>query len=129
MLAGGSRGQCRGITEGSDSTCSEGGSRGQCHAPCSALAGPAPAPAPPASFSEILRLVRSGQDVPGLHRPNVTASLASPTPSRLARRPKPWERARPPEEKPDRLMASSPPPPTSLATLLSWGRRCLTRSC
>lgn len=59
--------------------------------------GPGPAPAPPASFSEILRLVRSGQDVPGLHRPSVTASLASPTPSRLARRPKPWERARPAE--------------------------------
>uniref|UniRef100_A0A8C3S2A6 Peroxisomal membrane protein PEX14-like KPWE domain-containing protein n=1 Tax=Chelydra serpentina TaxID=8475 RepID=A0A8C3S2A6_CHESE len=58
---------------------------------------PLPAPAPPASFSEILRLVRSGRDVPGLHRPNVTASLASPTPSRLARRPKPWEGARPAE--------------------------------
>ncbi|KAH1172496.1 hypothetical protein KIL84_016335 [Mauremys mutica] len=57
-------------------------------------AGPGPAPAP---FSEILRLVRSGQDVPGLHRPSVTASLASPTPSRLARRPKPWERPRPAE--------------------------------
>uniref|UniRef100_A0A8C8STN6 Peroxisomal membrane protein PEX14-like KPWE domain-containing protein n=1 Tax=Pelusios castaneus TaxID=367368 RepID=A0A8C8STN6_9SAUR len=46
-------------------------------------------PPPPAT---VLRLVRGGRELPGLRRPRVTASLASPTASRLPRQPKPWER-------------------------------------
>uniref|UniRef100_A0A8C3F982 Peroxisomal membrane protein PEX14-like KPWE domain-containing protein n=1 Tax=Chrysemys picta bellii TaxID=8478 RepID=A0A8C3F982_CHRPI len=84
-------------------------------------------PCTPSSSTYILRLVRSGQDVPGLHRPNVTASLASPTPSRLARRPKPWERARPAEPPPLHLTRPAPRPgtrprrPTRPAPRLQWG--------
>lgn len=51
-------------------------------------AGPAALP-----FSELLRLVRAGGDVPGLRRLHVAATRETPTASRLLRPPKPWERA------------------------------------
>uniref|UniRef100_A0A670KD07 Peroxisomal membrane protein PEX14-like KPWE domain-containing protein n=1 Tax=Podarcis muralis TaxID=64176 RepID=A0A670KD07_PODMU len=43
------------------------------------------------SFSEIFRLVQAGQDIPGLQKLNITPTNGSPTPSQMARRPKPWE--------------------------------------
>ncbi|KAJ7341209.1 hypothetical protein JRQ81_005052 [Phrynocephalus forsythii] len=43
------------------------------------------------SFSEILRLVQTGQDIPGLQKLNITATNESPTPSQMAPKPKPWE--------------------------------------
>ncbi|KAH0622799.1 hypothetical protein JD844_025481 [Phrynosoma platyrhinos] len=44
------------------------------------------------SFSEIFRLVQTGQDIPGLQKLNITATNRSPTPSQMAPKPKPWEK-------------------------------------
>lgn len=55
------------------------------------LAGQAHAPETSASFSEILHLVQTGQNIPGLQKLNITPTHKSPAPSQMARRPKPWE--------------------------------------
>uniref|UniRef100_A0A8V5G079 Peroxisomal membrane protein PEX14-like KPWE domain-containing protein n=1 Tax=Melopsittacus undulatus TaxID=13146 RepID=A0A8V5G079_MELUD len=54
---------------------------------------PAPVPAapPPApSFSEVLRLVQSGQEPPGVRRPRASPTGDTPTASRLPPPAKPW---------------------------------------
>uniref|UniRef100_A0A4X2K8X0 Peroxisomal membrane protein PEX14-like KPWE domain-containing protein n=1 Tax=Vombatus ursinus TaxID=29139 RepID=A0A4X2K8X0_VOMUR len=51
----------------------------------------APEPSRAVSFSEILRLVQQGQDIPGLEKLHITATCREPTASRIPRRPKPWE--------------------------------------
>uniref|UniRef100_A0A8C8BIZ3 Peroxisomal membrane protein PEX14-like KPWE domain-containing protein n=1 Tax=Otus sunia TaxID=257818 RepID=A0A8C8BIZ3_9STRI len=52
----------------------------------------APPPPPPApSFAEVLRLVRSGREPPGVRRPLASPTGDSPTASRLLRPTKPWE--------------------------------------
>lgn len=43
------------------------------------------------SFSEVLHLVQSGENIPGLQKMNITATEGTPTPSQMARKPKPWE--------------------------------------
>uniref|UniRef100_A0A803TZY3 Peroxisomal membrane protein PEX14-like KPWE domain-containing protein n=1 Tax=Anolis carolinensis TaxID=28377 RepID=A0A803TZY3_ANOCA len=43
------------------------------------------------SFSEILRLVQAGQDIPGLQKLNITATNGTATASQMAPKPKPWE--------------------------------------
>uniref|UniRef100_A0A8C6DI83 Peroxisomal membrane protein PEX14-like KPWE domain-containing protein n=1 Tax=Moschus moschiferus TaxID=68415 RepID=A0A8C6DI83_MOSMO len=64
--------------------------------------GPAPSPAEsvPASvtLAQLLQLVQQGQELPGLERRQVAATLDEPTASRLPRRPKPWEAARSAEQ-------------------------------
>lgn len=55
-------------------------------------ADPPPAPDTSASFSEILHLIQSGQDIPGLQKLNISATNGSPTPSQMTQKPKPWER-------------------------------------
>lgn len=51
------------------------------------------APAPAAlSFAEVLRLVRSGREPPGVRHPRASPTGDSPTASRLPPPPKPWER-------------------------------------
>ncbi|XP_069465022.1 uncharacterized protein C6orf226 homolog [Ambystoma mexicanum] len=42
-------------------------------------------------FSEILQLVQSGQEIPGLQKLNINATQESPTASQMPRRSKPWE--------------------------------------
>uniref|UniRef100_A0A8C4XQB0 Peroxisomal membrane protein PEX14-like KPWE domain-containing protein n=1 Tax=Falco tinnunculus TaxID=100819 RepID=A0A8C4XQB0_FALTI len=59
--------------------------RGQTQTPSRAAA---PAPA----LAEVLRLVQSGQEPPGVRRPHVSPTGGSPTASRLPPPPKPWER-------------------------------------
>ncbi|XP_043305340.1 uncharacterized protein C6orf226 homolog [Cervus elaphus] len=65
---------------------------------CRSESGPAPSPAEstPASvtLAQLLQLVQEGQELPGLERRQVAATLDEPTASRLPRRPKPWEAAR-----------------------------------
>uniref|UniRef100_A0A8D0FRX5 Peroxisomal membrane protein PEX14-like KPWE domain-containing protein n=1 Tax=Strix occidentalis caurina TaxID=311401 RepID=A0A8D0FRX5_STROC len=52
----------------------------------------APPPPPPApSFAEVLRLVRSGREPPGVRRPLASPTGDSPTASRLLPPTKPWE--------------------------------------
>ncbi|KAM9565038.1 peroxisomal biogenesis factor 39 [Guaruba guarouba] len=54
--------------------------------------GPVPAAPPPApSFAEVLRLVRSGQEPPGVRRPRASPTGDTPTASRLPPPAKPWE--------------------------------------
>ncbi|XP_040467790.1 uncharacterized protein C6orf226 homolog [Falco naumanni] len=50
----------------------------------------AAAPAP--ALAEVLRLVQSGQEPPGVRRPHVSPTGDSPTASRLPPPLKPWER-------------------------------------
>ncbi|OPJ81692.1 hypothetical protein AV530_014684 [Patagioenas fasciata monilis] len=52
----------------------------------------APAPPQPApSFAEVLQLVRSGREPPGVRQPFASPTGASPTASRLPPPAKPWE--------------------------------------
>lgn len=44
------------------------------------------------SFPQVLHLVQSGQEVPGIQKLNITSTNSVPTMSQLARKPKPWER-------------------------------------
>ncbi|XP_053918314.1 uncharacterized protein C6orf226 homolog [Cuculus canorus] len=46
---------------------------------------------PSASFAEVLRLVRSGQQPPGVRNPHASPTGDSPTASRLPPPTKPWE--------------------------------------
>uniref|UniRef100_A0A8C3XCA6 Peroxisomal membrane protein PEX14-like KPWE domain-containing protein n=1 Tax=Catagonus wagneri TaxID=51154 RepID=A0A8C3XCA6_9CETA len=54
---------------------------------------PEPKESAPASvtLARLLQLVQQGQDLPGLERPLIAATLGEPTASQLPRRPKPWE--------------------------------------
>ncbi|XP_054676228.1 uncharacterized protein C6orf226 homolog [Grus americana] len=53
---------------------------------------PAPAAPPPApSFAEVLQLVRSGRELPGVRRAHASPTGDTPTPSRLPLPTKPWE--------------------------------------
>ena len=65
---------------------------------CRSESGPAPSPAESTQASvtlaQLLQLVQQGQELPGLERRQVAATLDEPTASRLPRRPKPWEAAR-----------------------------------
>ncbi|XP_072800789.1 peroxisomal biogenesis factor 39 [Vicugna pacos] len=56
---------------------------------------PAPAESAPASvtLTQLLQLVQQGEELPGLEKRHITATLGEPTASRLLRRPKPWEAA------------------------------------
>lgn len=42
-------------------------------------------------FSEILHLVQTGQEIPGLQKLNISATQENPTASQMPRRSKPWE--------------------------------------
>nr|XP_029108105.1 uncharacterized protein C6orf226 homolog [Scleropages formosus] len=53
---------------------------------------PRPGAPAPLSFAEVFQLVRAGEDIPGLEKPDVQPCLLPPTASRLTRRPKPWEK-------------------------------------
>ncbi|XP_078275498.1 uncharacterized protein LOC144604720 [Rhinoraja longicauda] len=44
------------------------------------------------SFPQVLHLVQSGQEVPGIQKLNITSTNSVPTMSQLARKLKPWER-------------------------------------
>uniref|UniRef100_UPI00398E9120 uncharacterized protein n=1 Tax=Pristiophorus japonicus TaxID=55135 RepID=UPI00398E9120 len=46
------------------------------------------------SFSEVLQLVQSGQEIPGIQKRNITPTNSMPTVSQMARKPKPWESVR-----------------------------------
>ncbi|KAG8123142.1 hypothetical protein E2320_018615 [Naja naja] len=54
-------------------------------------ADPPPAPDTSVSFSEMLHLIQTGQDIPGLQKLNISATNGSPTPSQMTQKPKPWE--------------------------------------
>ncbi|XP_078411256.1 uncharacterized protein LOC144688494 [Cetorhinus maximus] len=43
------------------------------------------------SFSQVLHLVQSGQEIPDIHKWNITSTNSMPTVSQMARKPKPWE--------------------------------------
>uniref|UniRef100_A0A8D1R2E8 Peroxisomal membrane protein PEX14-like KPWE domain-containing protein n=1 Tax=Sus scrofa TaxID=9823 RepID=A0A8D1R2E8_PIG len=58
--------------------------------PCSYTCSPSQSPAS-VTLARLLQLVQQGQELPGLERPLVAATLSEPTASQLPRRPKPWE--------------------------------------
>ncbi|XP_078092770.1 uncharacterized protein LOC144508572 isoform X1 [Mustelus asterias] len=43
------------------------------------------------SFSQVLHLVQSGQEIPGTQKRNIMSTNSMPTVSQMARKPKPWE--------------------------------------
>ncbi|XP_067856517.1 uncharacterized protein [Heptranchias perlo] len=43
------------------------------------------------SFSQVLHLVQSGQEIPGIQKLNIMSTNSMPTASQMARKPKPWE--------------------------------------
>uniref|UniRef100_A0A8C5SWA7 Peroxisomal membrane protein PEX14-like KPWE domain-containing protein n=1 Tax=Laticauda laticaudata TaxID=8630 RepID=A0A8C5SWA7_LATLA len=59
--------------------------------PKNSPADPPPAPDTSVSFSEMLHLIQTGQDIPGLQKLNISATNGSPTPSQMTQKPKPWE--------------------------------------
>ncbi|XP_054051962.1 uncharacterized protein C6orf226 homolog [Rissa tridactyla] len=76
----------------------------------------APAPPTPAasSFGEVLRLVRSGQEPPGVRRPRASPTGDSPTASRGPPPAKPWEsRPRPAGPSCSQRLENEEPPPLS----------------
>ncbi|GCB61729.1 uncharacterized protein [Scyliorhinus torazame] len=44
------------------------------------------------SFSQVLHLVQSGQEIPGIQKRNIMSTNSMPTVSQMARKPKPWEK-------------------------------------
>ncbi|CAM9900380.1 unnamed protein product [Bubo scandiacus] len=71
----------------------------------------APPPPPPApSFAEVLRLVRSGREPPGVRRPLASPTGDSPTASRLLPPTKPWESRPGPTGGSQRSENKEPPP-------------------
>lgn len=66
--------------------------RGDVRSPSGAPASAEPAPAS-VTLAELLHLVHKGQELPGLEKRHITATLGEPTASLLPRRPKPWEEA------------------------------------
>ncbi|XP_063094919.1 uncharacterized protein C6orf226 homolog [Cavia porcellus] len=66
--------------------------------PIPAVGSLSPAESPPASvtLAQLLQLMQSGQELPGLEKRHITATNGDPTASRLPRRPKPWEATAPP---------------------------------
>ncbi|XP_048405699.1 uncharacterized protein LOC125461225 [Stegostoma tigrinum] len=44
------------------------------------------------SFAQVLHLVQSGQEIPGIQKWNITSINSAPTVSQMARKLKPWER-------------------------------------
>ncbi|XP_072916084.1 uncharacterized protein [Hemitrygon akajei] len=43
------------------------------------------------SFPQVLHLVQTGQEIPGIQKLNIMSTNAMPTTSQMARKPKPWE--------------------------------------
>lgn len=44
------------------------------------------------SFSEVYRRIQAGEQVPGLHKPDIKPCLEQPTLSQMHRKLKPWEK-------------------------------------
>lgn len=44
------------------------------------------------SFAEVFQMIQSGQEIPGVQKPNITACNHKPTASQMNRKPKPWEK-------------------------------------
>lgn len=82
--------------------------------------GPVPEKSAPASvtLARLLQLVQQGQELPGLERPLVAATLSEPTASQLPRRPKPWE-----------VSAEAPGPPFQTASHRPADPPCGQRNC
>ncbi|RXM94632.1 hypothetical protein EOD39_17779 [Acipenser ruthenus] len=44
------------------------------------------------SFAEVFKMIQSGQEIPGVQKPNITVCNRKPTASQMNRKPKPWEK-------------------------------------
>lgn len=44
------------------------------------------------SFSEVYRRIQAGEQVPGLHKPDIKPCFEQPTVSQMPRKLKPWEK-------------------------------------